>query len=462
MTTSASAGGSDVTTTTTDPKLQYDPNLTGDDWKTADFTILYNGTEVEPNKDFNTSGLTGNVLNDAIYNRNVYIQEKYNLKINPIYQSDSNIATSVGNSNRAGDNSYQLIEANGAYSMSMTINGQLCNLEQLTYIDLDKPYWNSLILEGSSLAGKNYFALSDSCIHAYGATPCLEFNKQMLADANLGDIYKIVSDGDWTFEVMSQMVSTVTSDLNGDGQITKDDKLGYIANNFCVDCFISASGYTMVSKDENDLPVLNVQNEKFYNIVDAIKKLCSEENGAFIIDRTSTATEAREYWTEQAFTSGRALFVGGNLKWAERLRAMENDFGIVPLPKVDENQENYAVHIQANVGAYMSVPSGATNTDEISRVMEDIAYQSYLNVTPAYYDIVLEGQSVRDSESIVSLNIIRESYYCDLGFMLGNAGIGILSQMRGVVTKNTDCASTLQKVAKVYDSSIKKIRNNLG
>ena len=80
-TTSASAGGSDVTTTTTDPKLQYDPDLTADDWKAADFTILYNGTEVEPNKDFDTSGLTGNVLNDAIYNRNIYIQEKYNLNI---------------------------------------------------------------------------------------------------------------------------------------------------------------------------------------------------------------------------------------------------------------------------------------------------------------------------------------------------------------------------------------------
>jgi hypothetical protein len=178
-----------------------------------------------------------------------------------------------------------------------------------------------------------------------------------------------------------------------------------------------------------------------------------------LIDRTSTATEAREYWTEEAFVADRALFVGGNLKWAERLRAMENDFGIVPLPKYDENQENYAVHFQANVGASMAVPSGNTEVVKISKVLEDIAYDSYLHVMPAYTEIVLEGQSVRDEESIVSLNIIRNSYYSDLGFMLGNYNIAILTQMRQVVTNNLDCASMLQKVMRVYNSALKKVQS---
>ena len=345
-TTAPTTDSNEITTsataeTTIDPMIANDPKLTADNWGGEEFVILYNGSQVEPNKDFTAETLNGNVLNDAIYNRNMAIQDKYNLKINASYYSDGNISTMVGNSNKAGDNAYHLVEANGAYSMSMALNGQLYNLEALEYVNLDKPYWNSMILEGSSIEGKNYFAYSDANIHAYGATPCVLFNKEMLATFQLGDIYQIVTDGKWTFDVMSTMIQTVTGDINGDGVITKDDRLGYIANNFCVDCFISGTGYRMITKDADDLPVLNVETEKFYNIIDGIKKLCAEENGVFLIDRTSTATEAREYWTEEAFVADRALFVGGNLKWAERLRAMENDFGIVPLPKYDENQENY-------------------------------------------------------------------------------------------------------------------------
>ena len=458
-TVSTDSTTSAVVETTVDPMIANDPKLTADNWGGGEFVILYNGSEVEPNKDFSAEALNGNVLNDAIYNRNMAIQDKYNFTINASHYSDSNISTMVNNSNKAGDNAYHLVEVNGAYSMSMALNGQLYNLEALEYVNLDKPYWNSMILEGSSIEGKNYFAYSDANIHAYGATPCVLFNKEMLASFQLGDIYKIVTDGKWTFDTMSTMIQTVTGDLNGDGVITKDDRLGYIANNFCVDCFISGTGYRMIPKNADDLPVLNVEDEKFYNIIDGIKKLCSEENGTFLIDRTSTATEAREYWTEDAFVADRALFVGGNLKWAERLRAMENDFGIVPLPKYDENQENYAVHFQANVGASMSVPSGNTDVVKISKVLEDIAYDSYLHVMPAYTEIVLEGQSVRDEESIVSLNIIRNSYYSDLGFMLGNYNIAILTQMRQVVTNNLDCASMLQKVMRVYNSALKKVQS---
>jgi hypothetical protein len=118
-----------------------------------------------------------------------------------------------------------------------------------------------------------------------------------------------------------------------------------------------------------------------------------------------------------------------------------------------------ALQSVTNVGASMSVPSGNTDVVKISKVLEDIAYESYLHVMPAYTEIVLEGQSVRDEESIVSLNIIRNSYYSDLGFMLGNYNIAILTQMRQVVTNNLDCASMLQKVMRVYNSALKKVQS---
>ena len=93
-----------VTETTVDPMKANDPQLTADNWGGEEFFILYNGSEVEPNKDFNAEALNGNVLNDAIYNRNMAIQDKYNLKINATKYSEGEISTMVSNSNKAGDN----------------------------------------------------------------------------------------------------------------------------------------------------------------------------------------------------------------------------------------------------------------------------------------------------------------------------------------------------------------------
>ena len=43
------------------------------------------------------------------------------------------------------------------------------------------------------------------------------------------------------------------------------DALGLIANNFCIDCFISGTGYQLITKDDADMPVLNISTEQMMN-----------------------------------------------------------------------------------------------------------------------------------------------------------------------------------------------------
>ena len=329
--------------------------------------------------------------------------------------------------------------------------GNLIEYGELKNVNLEKPYWYSGLLSGSSLKHKNYFAYSDANVHAFGATPVTIFNKTVHADHKFDDLYKIVTDGGWTHEVMSGMVKEVTADKDGDGKITKDDYLGMIANTFCIDCFISGSGYQMITKDDDDLPVLNITDEKFANIIQSIVDLCSVENGMFLVDRTSTATEAREYWTEHAITEDRALFWIGNFKCVERLRVSDTDFGVVPIPKVNAEQQEYKVHMQANIGAAMSVPKSAeARTEDISTILEDIAFMSNQSVMPEYMEVLIQGQSIRDSDSLVCINIIRNAYYCDMGFMLGNYGVAILTAMRNVVKDNTSISTAVKSQEKTF------------
>ena len=468
--------GGDQTVTTVDPGVassgdtanvteetvpDYDPKIAPEDWGGNDFTLIYNGNDIEPNMDFVASEINGSILNDAVYNRNLKIQDKHKLVIKPVFMKDSDIQKNVAASVKSGDVLAHLIEANQTYSMTMSINGELHELSALSKIDLSKPYWNNSFLSGSSIHGKNYFAYSDANVHAFGATPCTLFNKTVHKDFKLDNIYKIVEDGGWTFAVMSEMVKIVTGDLDGDQVITKDDRLGMIANTFCIDCFISGSGFQMVSKDENDLPVLNIINENFYSVLEGIKSLCAEENGMFLVDRISTTTEAREYWTAQALTDDRALFLIGNFKDVEKMRSTDTDFGVVPIPKYNSDQQDYMIHMQANIGAAMSVPVSTFETDSVSAILEDIAYESYLTVMPSYMEVVIQGQSIRDVESLKCIQMIRNSYYSDMGFMLGSYGINILDTCRKIICNNTDIVSTLTSANRQFKVNLKKLSDSI-
>ena len=180
------------------------------------------------------------------------------------------------------------------------------------------------------------------------------------------------------------------------------------------------------------------------------------------MSRTSTATEAREYWTERAITEDRALFWVGNIKCVERMRTSESDFGVVPMPKASEAQANYAIHVQANVGSMLCFPlTVAAEGEMVGSVMEDMAFLSFRDVMPAYMDVCINGKVIRDEESLACLELIRSSYYCDLGFMCQQMGINILNTMRDYVTKNKeDYMSALKSSQKVWNKSLEKIAKN--
>lgn len=442
-------------------RTKYDPGLEAVDYEGASFTVLYNyGNDLEPNKDFTCEELTGEIVNDAKFNRNAALCEKYNINAQYIDGGgDSSVVSAVTSSVSAGDNAYSYVDNNAQYCIQMASRGALLEISELPVIDLSAPYWNSLMLEGSSINRKNYLVFSDINIHAYGATPCMIFNKVVHQNYGLEDLYEIVLNGNWTFDKACEMISVVTHDLDGDGRITKDDALGLIANNFCIDCFISGTGYQLITKDENDMPVLGVYTEQMADIMDGIKRVCSEQTGTFLVDRTSTATEAREYWTEHAITEDRALFWVGNIKCVERMRASESDFGVVPMPKYSEAQENYAVHVQANIGSMSCFPlTVAADAEMVGRITEEMAYLSFRDVMPAYMDVCIDGKTIRDEESLACLEIIRSSYYCDLGFMFQQMGLQLLGTMRDYVTANkTDYMSSLKSNQKVWNKSLERI-----
>ena len=443
----------------TEPEItteDYDPHFEAADYGGRAFNILYNGNQLEPNLDFAATELNGEALNDAIFERDSKLSEKYNIDIQAAFKDDNGIVSAVKKAVQAGSGDYDMVEVNGNFSMNLAIAGLSQELNEYPHLDFSKPYWNSLMLAGSSIAGKNYFVYSDTNIHALGATPCTPFNKVVHENYGFEDIYAIVREQRWTFDQMGSMTKTVTSDLDGDGKITQLDTLGFIGNTFVIDCFLSGTGYQTITKDENDLPSLAIDTPEFLRINEAINTLCSINTGSYICDRYAGVD--REYAPMDALAEDRALFWIANLKGVERMRNMISDFGIVPIPKLDENQPDYKIHYQANIGAAMSVPLVVLDEDLVGMFLEDCAYMSRMTVQPAYIETLLKGKFLRDDASEETMRIMLSAYYADLGFMLNGQSIDILTTLRGFVqSEKDDVASRWAKKVTSYQKKLDKV-----
>jgi hypothetical protein len=75
-----------------------------------------------------------------------------------------------------------------------------------------------------------------------------------------------------------------------------------------------------------------------------------------------------------------------------------------------------------------------------------MAIESYIHVTPAYYDIALQRKFVRDDESAEMLDIILANRVYDMGLLYGSIGLNDVFNNLGN-KGSTDFVSAYAKVS---------------
>ena len=108
----------------------------------------------------------------------------------------------------------------------------------------------------------------------------------------------------------------------------------------------------------------------------------------------------------------------------DALRAADMQFGILPFPKYDEDQEDYYAHTYDGLSSF-GIPASAQNPEMCARILDAMAAENKTSVIPAYNEIVLDNRVAQDGDSKEMLGIIIED--CDLPVVV-DAGIGRPSQ----------------------------------
>ncbi len=404
---------------------------------------------------------TGEVVDAAVYQRNLTVTDRLNIVIN-----EPNVGTdSGGNGNlirnavKSGSAEYDIFGGYQYYNIVLASEGVLFNLnnkDNFPYNDFDREYWGGYYMKNMSYDGeKMYWATGDLALRYTGGMYVTYVNSTIFAnyfpDVNL---YSIVDEGSWTMDKIAELASVAYVDLNADGKKDKKDQFGFVlqsidpTDGMAAGCMVDFS-----TRDDEGHPVITLDNERTYAFWDKYYALLFNNDGTMLNPETDDSIAIMTN-----FGAGQYMMTCNKLFQSPiYLRDMEDDFMILPLPKLDETQPHYNTRIHDSCTIF-GVPVTVPGTDCVSAALEALASESFKEVTPAYYEIALKVKFTRDSDSGRMIELVHENVYIDFAAQWSNK-LGDINHFfrKTADAKSESIASTLQKNQKVWNKSMDKL-----
>ena len=385
----------------------------------GEFRILF-GYGFKQN-DFKAAEESSTALESAIYRRNAYMKEKYNIDIvTDEMDSRTQAYDKLFAEYNAGDSTYDAAMMRTAEVAKLASGGCLRDLNEMPHLDLTKDYWDQRANADLSIGGRMYYTTGDIGVVDNMCTHCMLFNKEMVRQYGFDDPYELVKDDKWTLETLGTMVRAVGEDANQDGVYDENDVYGLLTWLDNVQAILAGAGERVCKVNDNGELVLTLYNERVVNLYDDFTALVYDESHVFNYqyDRKTADRSPVDVWDKNRvnmFNNNQAMFYFTMLTTVPRHRDSTTDFGILPYPKYDESQKDYGHGIGVNQTAFICVPEMVTNDARTGFVLEELSYQGKKLLTPAYYEQTLIGQYTRDEESADMLDLIFATRVYDVG-----------------------------------------------
>ena len=409
-------------------------------------------------------GLLQEPVNDAVYERNQIVEKQLNIKINSIEincEDPSEVITKVSTSTAGGTHEYDIVAVACYVALTSTLDGNYRDLRKTEYLDFDKPWWSQGFNEAVEYKGMQFAITGSAVLSMYRFAFATLFNKRLFTEAKVDYLYDAVRNGTWTLDYQNSIVETFYRD-NGNGvQDETGDVYGFVSNDYIgVDPYWSACNVRILGRDENgDYTLENFDSQKLQNVAEKVLELFYGHGNA------SYDYKHKSYDNEQ--DDIRNMFADGNAAMATLrimalessvMRDMKDEYGVVPMPKYDEQQENYGtlLHDQFTV---LCIPKTALDDrrDMISAVMEALCYTSYNTVRPAYYNVALRSKLVSDPDSAEMLDLLFDNVYIDAGVVYTSALSSFHDQFRQLMgSKSSRVASTYKAKVRSAKTMLKK------
>lgn len=410
--------------------------------------------------------LNSEPVNDAIFNRNAKVSDRLNINIvsSPIEEADQNKPIAeIERAVLAGSEDYDLLAGAAYLVVNSALSGTFRDLTQLNYLDLDKSYWTQDYNEVIRYNDRQYSATGMIVLSTYRFAFVTMFNKNAFDDNSVPYLYETVSNKEWTLDYQASIAEIFYQDLNGDGKKDESDFYGLITSPYIsTDPYWASCNIPLVQKNADGEYVYVLDMARLSDATDKILKLYYE-SGTYAYAHYGLDEEQNDI--RIAFANSQGAMATLRLLAAEQsdIRNMEDQYGIVPMPKFDVAQSEYGTLLHDQFTVY-AVP--ATVKDDkfqmLGAVLEAMASESMLTVKPAYYEIALKRKYMSDPTAWEMLDLIFDTVKIDAGIIYTNALGSPHDKLRQIITaKKNTVASGFKKAQTQVTKALAKMTGKL-
>ena len=129
--------------------------------------VLSRSADYDTRIEFLAEEASGDVVEDAVYNRNLKVSERLNItmqviEVNETRHEDSGVNTLIRKSVTAGSDDYDLVGNHMSGITRQITNNYFTDLQNVNHLNLEQPWWNASYLDAVSIDGKTYIEIVDA------------------------------------------------------------------------------------------------------------------------------------------------------------------------------------------------------------------------------------------------------------------------------------------------------------
>ena len=374
------------------------------------FTILVSDSD---SYEHLSKELNSNFVNDAVFKRNIAVEEFFKIKLNVIetpgnYFDRANFKKVVEGPIISGQHEHDLV---------VGVMGAIANIEPTTlflpvqdieYIDLDKEWWVANQFEDLSVEGKLFTLFGDMNLTLYSEIHTFIFNEQMISNNSLVSPYQRIKDNTWIYSNVVKD-SIIVGSGDGDEVIElEEDTFGMIGTVNPQRALKTGFNLSILQRNPStgqwffpsalDQTYINA----YMMVYDAFM---SHEYNSFQEAEDDDYTESLT-----AMAQDRCLYLPSYNHFITNpiLTGMEGDFGVVPYPKLNADQSRY--YCQVATGSTCTLfPKTLTDTTLSAKVATYMSYVGSEMVAKPYFDNYLKERLARSPAMQEMLDLVRDS-----------------------------------------------------
>ncbi|MBQ7292418.1 MAG: hypothetical protein IJW79_01620 [Clostridia bacterium] len=379
--------------------------------------------------EMDTDSTLMHTLYDAVYYRNKTVESELGVKIEQIsqagdYANSKNWNSTLRNSVLTKSEDFDVAAVCASTGSPLAVEGMYQNVFDVPYINLEMPWWNKSVTEGTELFYTSYFLGGDiTCTQMLNSVGVF-YNKDVFKSlyGNAGyDIHKTVKNGEWTLDYMYILAAGAWCDDDSSGVLSKGDMIGFMPtsnsnNDWRMDAWLPALGVSTVDMVDG-YPELGFYNEHTVEAFEKLQQLYNNCPGTLESDGTVTK-----------FVRGEQLFYMDSVLTGASLLMTDCDFEILPMPKYDSSQSEYHTTFSGQ-STLLAIPATCNKQEAVGATLELMASESYTLVRPACYDFCFGKDYYEGDNNVRMFNTVIDGAVFDFGFCFSQQSLNNITSL---------------------------------